>query len=96
MAIVGRDLENGVRVAVERRPGEGPQWEYAGEVTSKAKRFAVAAKVDANGAVALEMKPEPPDGLADKVRLIVRSAWRHAAHDGVAPPRRIARWRADG
>ena len=32
---------------------------------------------------------------AEKARLIVRSAWKHAAEDEAPPPRRIVRWRAD-
>ncbi|HXN33631.1 MAG TPA: hypothetical protein VN894_17300 [Polyangiaceae bacterium] len=95
MAIVGHPLESGVRVAVERQSAGGPPWQYAGEAVTKGERFRLAAKVDADGAVTVEMKPEPPAGLVDKVRLIVRAAWKHAADDGTAPPRRIARWRAD-
>jgi hypothetical protein len=31
--------------------------------------------------------------LGEKVRLILRSAWKHGQDDGAAPPRRIVRWR---
>jgi hypothetical protein len=95
MAIVGHLLENGVRVAVERARAEGPPWDYEGEAVIKGERFRLVARVVADGTVTVEMKPEPPAGLPDKVRLIVRAAWRHASEDGVDPPRRIARWRPD-
>ncbi len=95
MAIVGHLLENGVRVAVERRRAEGPPWDYEGEAAVKGERFRLEARVDADGTVTVELTPEPPTGLADKVRLIVRTAWKHASEDGVDPPRRIARWRSD-
>jgi len=58
-------------------------------------RFRLVATVDDEGAVDVEMDPEAPSGLKDKVRLIVRTAWRRAREDGLQPPVRLARWRAD-
>jgi hypothetical protein len=95
MAIVGRDLENGVRVEAERPITDGPPWSYQGEAVTRRERFRLAANVDVDGAVSVALEPDPPPGLAEKVRLIIRSAWRHAAEGGAPPPRRIARWRAE-
>lgn len=95
MAIVGRHLESGVRVVAERPVAEGPPWRYEGEAVTENERFRLVAKLDAGGAATVVLEPDPPAGLAEKVRLIVRAAWKHASEDGAPPPRRIARWRAD-
>jgi len=95
VAIVGHHLESGVRFVAERSVAEGPPWRYEGQAATHEACFHLVARLDGDGAVAVTLTPEPPEGLADKVRLIVRSAWKHAAEEGVAPPRRIARWRAD-
>ncbi len=34
--------------------------------------------------------------LAEKTRLLVRAAWKHAHDQGAPPPRRIVRWRPEG
>jgi hypothetical protein len=95
MAIVGRLLESGVRVTAERLPAAKPPWLYEGEAVTRTDHFRLAARLEGDGAVRVDLEPDPPPGLADKVRLIVRAAWKHARDDGAAPPRRIARWRAD-
>jgi hypothetical protein len=95
MAIVGQHPETGVRLVVERPHAQGPPWRYAGEAATQNASFRLTARLDADGAVTIELQPGAPAGLADKVRLIVRAAWRHAGEDGAAPPRRLVRWRAD-
>jgi hypothetical protein len=60
-----------------------------------AERFAVAATVASDGGVTVDLDAAAPAGLAERVRLILRAAWRHAGDDGSPPPRRIVRWRAD-
>jgi hypothetical protein len=98
MAIVGHHPENGVRLVVERsRAGEpdGPPWCYTGEAATQNASFRLTALLDANGAVTIELQPGAPAAVADKVRLIVRAAWKHADEEGIPPPRRIVRWRAE-
>jgi hypothetical protein len=95
MAIVGHLLESGARVIVERPRAGGPPWRYDGEAVTQGACFRLAVTLDADGGVTVGLQPEAPAGLEDKVRLIVRAAWRHARQDEMAPPRRIARWRAD-
>jgi hypothetical protein len=60
--------------------------------------------VSAEGAVVCDVLPspdapdgraEPPADLAEKVRLIVRTAYKQAQADGEPPARRIVRWRSD-
>jgi hypothetical protein len=95
MTIAGHDLETGVRVVLERPGSGGPPWRYEGEAVTQEARFRVAAVVDGAGAVAVEVPMDAPATLAAKVRLIVRTAWRHASDGETDPPRRLARWRAD-
>ncbi len=95
MAITGPFPETGVRVEIERRPEQGPPWGYHGHVVTPTKRWTTTVVVSAVGAVAVELARGAPDGIADRVRLIVRSAWKHAVNDGAPPPRRIVRWRGD-
>jgi hypothetical protein len=95
MAIVGHHPESGVRVTVERPRVGGPPWRYVGEVATESARYGLSVTLEADGAVAVDLQSEPPSGLAEKVRLIVRAAWKHARDDGAPPPLRLARWRAE-
>jgi len=58
-------------------------------------RFPLAANVSDDGDVLVELAPEAPPALAEKVRLLLRAAWKHADEEDVRPPRHIVRWRAD-
>jgi hypothetical protein len=97
MGIVGHHPESGMRIEVERHREGGPPWRYEGECVTPSERFRVAAVVDQTGNVAVELPPDAPAALAERTRLIVRTAYRHACggEDDAAPPRRIVRWRAD-
>jgi hypothetical protein len=95
MGIVGDRPETGVRVAVERAPGGGPPWSYAGEAVTPAARFPLAAVIASDGVVSVQLPDGAPAGLAEQVRLNLRAAWKHAHDDGAPPPRRIVRWRAE-
>jgi hypothetical protein len=96
VAIVGHHPETGVRIVVERTRAGGPPWSYEGEAVTPSARFRVTMTVEADGGVDVTLPSEAPAGLAEKARLIVRAAWRHARDDeAAAPPRRIVRWRAD-
>ena len=94
MGIVGPRPERGVRVELERPEG-GPPWAYRGEAVTPVDTHAVAATIAAEGEVAVDVGPGAPAGLAERVRLILRAAWKHACEDGAPPPRRIVRWRGD-
>jgi hypothetical protein len=107
MGIVGDHPESGVRVDVQRPRDGGPPWRYEGEARTAQERHPVSAVVAADGTVDVTLQAtvqEPadgqprehgagPSGLAEKVRLILRSAWKHGQENGAAPPRRIVRWR---
>jgi hypothetical protein len=104
VGIVGDRPESGVRIALERPAHGGPPWSYAGEAVTPEARFALSAVIAADGTVAIELQLQPqlepqlrdaPAALVEKVRLLVRAAWKHAHEDGAPPPRRIVRWRAD-
>jgi hypothetical protein len=95
MPIVGNHPETGVRVVVERSVAGEPPWRYEGEAVTQNARFWLVAVVDAGGGVAVELPADAPAHLADRARLIIRAAYKHAADGGSSPPRRIARWRAD-
>lgn len=95
MGIVGHHPESGFRIEVERARESGPPWRYEGEAVTPATRFPLAATVREDGAVDVELEAAAPSGLAEKVRMLLKTAWRHADQDEVAPPTRIVRWRAD-
>jgi hypothetical protein len=95
MSIIGSTPETGMRIDVIR-PREGaPPWRYAGEAVTSAARFAVAATVTAEGEVVVELGTDAPEGVGERVRLLMRAAYKHAREDGQPPPRRIVRWRAE-
>jgi len=96
VGIVGDRPESGVRVDIVRPARGGPPWRYRGEATTPRERFALTAEVAADGDVSVDVPGEAPRALADRVRLIVRAAWKRAREDDTAPPRRIVRWRAEG
>jgi hypothetical protein len=98
MPIVGRHPESGVRIAVERERDEGPPWRYTGEVATPEATFALTAQIDASGDARVELADvggSAPHALAERVRLILRAAHKHARDidPNAAPPRRIVRWR---
>jgi hypothetical protein len=95
MGIVGRHPESGVRIEVERARAVEPPWRYEGEVVTPSDRYRVAATLAEDGGVSVELQSGAPPALAEKTRLLVRSAWKHAHEDEAPPPRRIVRWRAD-
>jgi hypothetical protein len=94
MGIVSPYPESGVRVDAVRS-AEGPPWEYAGEAVIPTARFALKVTLSRDGLASVELPTDAPDGLAERIRLIVRAAFKHSADEGAPPPRRIVRWRAD-
>ncbi|MDP9002736.1 MAG: hypothetical protein M3O46_21820 [Myxococcota bacterium] len=95
MGVVGRHPEIGVRVVLERPHAGGPPWKYTGEAATRDACFSVAAMLAADGGVTVDLQPGAPAGLADKVRLIIRTGWKHSGEQGTHPPRRLVRWRVD-
>jgi hypothetical protein len=95
MGIVGHHPETGVRIDVERDRADGPPWRYEGEAVTPLARFRVVATLAEDGGVSVELETGAPPGLAEKARLLVRAAWKHAREEEAVPPRRIVRWRAD-
>jgi hypothetical protein len=95
VAIAGERPESGIRIAVERPRDGGPPWTYAGAVHAPDASHALTVVVAEDGAVTVDVEPGAPSDLAEKVRLLVRAAYRQAKADGEAPARRIVRWRGD-
>ena len=99
--IVGDRPESGVRIALERpRDAEDPPWIYAGEAALPEAVFPLRVTIAADGKVVADVLPsadgraEPPDDLAEKVRLIMRTVFKQGQADGEPPARRVVRWRA--
>ena len=95
MSIVGSTPESGLRVDVTRPREGGPPWRYEGEAVTSTTRFALLATVSADGEVRVDLPPHAPEGIGDRVRLLVRTAYKHAREDAQPPPRHIVRWRAE-
>jgi hypothetical protein len=72
---------SGSKLFAEGVPGTDETCSFSGEGPRKTTRHVSARHLRAD--------------LADRVRLILRAAWRHAKEDGVPPPRRIVRWRPE-
>jgi hypothetical protein len=90
-----------VRIAVERPREGGPPWAYCGTAALPEAVFPVEVSVSAEGEVGVVLGlsqgggAAPPPDLAEKIRLIVRTAYRQAKSDDEAPAFRVVRWRAD-
>ena len=101
MPIAGDRPESGVRIAIERPRDEGPPWRYDGFVHTPDRSYGLGATVSEAGDVDvrieldISLSEESLGSLAERVRLIVRTAWKQAKSDGEPPPRRIVRWRGE-
>lgn len=88
MPITGDNPEHGARVDLTRT--DDLELTYAGAISTKERTFSLRVTVQGDAVVAeTDGGPE----LAERARLIVRTALKHAAADGLPPPRRIQRWR---
>ena len=96
MPIVGPRPESGVRVDAERPLHGGPPWQYTGHAATPDASFPLEANLGEDGSVEVRLPPEAPDGLDEKVRLLLRAAFKHAQGEEMPPPRRIVRWRPEG
>ena len=70
------------------------EFRISGEVASIVDGVASAGPAD-DPDVVVQAGGGAPGDLAEKVRLIVRAAYRQAKADGQAPARRIVRWRGE-
>ncbi len=95
MRIVGEHPETGVRIAVTRPPAGGPPWRYEGEAVTADARLRLEATVSADGHVVVTLPPGAPAAIAERTRLLLRAAWKHAEGEALPPPRHIVRWRPD-
>ena len=96
MSIVGSTPESGVRIDVEpaaRRRAALAVRGRGGHRRAPGSRW--SPTVSAEGDVLVELPPEAPEGIAERVRLLMRAAYKHAREDAQPPPRRIVRWRAE-
>lgn len=100
--IVGDRPETGVRIHIERdKSHEEPPWSYAGAAHVPDASFPITVTVDGEGEVVVNVArassgaAPPPSDLAEKVRLIVRAAYRQAKTDDEPPAWRIVRWRGE-
>jgi hypothetical protein len=94
VTVTGGLPSSGVRIAIARPKAAVAPWRYVGEAASAEGAQSVTVVVQAAGEVTVE---GVAGGVADKVKAIVRTAWKHAAADepGAAPPWRIVRWRGE-
>ncbi len=102
MSIVGKNPESGVRIDLARPRDGGPPWRYEGEAMTPDASLRLAVVVTAEGEVSVEWAAgetgetgEGRESAAERVRLLVRAAYKHAREDGQPPPRRIQRWRSE-
>jgi len=94
MPIVGDRPERGIRVHLERVPDLGPPWKYHGAAVTPVARFELTISLSADGVVHVDLAPDAPAGVAEKLYLLGRVLLKHARADGAPPPRRLVRWRA--
>ncbi len=94
MSVAGGRPAHGLRLRLERA-GAGEPLRYEGVASTAQRDFALQITVEASGAVAVTTEEGAPADLAEKARLIVRAALRHAQAEGLGPPRRIQRWRGE-
>lgn len=89
MPITGSHPEKGFRIEL----GLEGKNRYVGAIVTPDARFEATATIDESGAV--ELTTDAPADFAEKTRLIVRTAVRHATAEKTGLPRRIVRWRGE-
>jgi hypothetical protein len=95
MPIVGEHPESGLRIDIERPRDPSPPWRYEGRAFTPIESFRIVVTLSENGDVEVDALGAG-GAIADRVRRIVRSAWRQAQKGHAPPPSRIARWRPEG
>jgi hypothetical protein len=98
--IVSDRPETGLRLDVERSKAEVlPPWIYRGFVHTPERSYPVEVSVQADGSVTVRVDAvgadAAPAAVDEKVRLILRAAYKQAAADEEPPAWRIVRWRGE-
>ncbi len=94
--IVGDHPEGGTRFDLTRVTAE-PPWVYEGSVFTPDAEIRLRASVDATGAVTVDDEASLPKEVAQRARMLLRTAQKHGREEAGgagAPPRRLHRWRA--
>jgi hypothetical protein len=93
MSIVGRNPESGIRLMIERVREEGPPWAYEGAAYTPRSTHPLRVVVQADGVVVVEVDDALPSDLVQRMRQMVRAAYKHAHDAQQPPPRQIHRWK---
>jgi hypothetical protein len=93
MSIVGRNPESGMRLMLERPREGGPPWIYEGAAHTPSASHPLRVIVQSDGTAEVETDEPLPRDLVQRVRQMVRAAYKHAVDQAQAPPRQIHRWR---
>lgn len=84
-----------MRIALERDKQAGPPWNYRGAAHVPEASFECVVVVSQQGDVEVTLPSDAPADLPEKVRLIVRTAFKQASADGEPPAWKINRWRGE-
>jgi len=96
MGIASERPTSGLRVRLERTAqNTTAPFVYEGTVDLPERSFAVSATVDASGQTSVTVEPGAPDDAAERVRLLLRTAFRQSESEGGCPARKIVRWRGE-
>jgi hypothetical protein len=93
MPITGSHPEKGIRIELTLGKNAAARDRYAGVIVTPDTEFAIEVILEDSGEVSVTS--DAPADLAEKTRLIVRTAARHAAAEKSRLPRHIVRWRGD-
>jgi hypothetical protein len=93
MPITGSHPEKGIRIELTLGKNAAGLASYSGLIVTPDDEFAFEASISDSGEVSVSSNA--PVDLAEKTRLIVRTAARHAATEKSRLPRHIVRWRGD-
>ena len=93
MPITGSHPEKGIRIELTLGKNATNLDAYSGLIVTPSGEFRFEASIATSGEVSVAS--DAPADLAEKTRLVVRTAVRHATAEKSPLPRRIVRWRGD-